>query len=94
MMKKEYDVVVVVSVDELGDKEAFDKHLRREGLREIDGEPFAYKGVSSTPIINTRAYLADVFKKALKKAGNFKNFSMIVQLGDNPMEVYKYKDLN
>ena len=93
-MSKEYEVLVVVEVENLKDKVAFDKYLKKEGLVEIEGEEFAYKGVSSTPLFHTRAFLEDTFKKALKKAlkkgKNFDNFKMIVQLGENPLEVYKY----
>jgi len=89
-MSKEYDVLVVVEVENLEDKAAFDKYLKKEGLVEIEGEEFAYKGVSSTPLFNTKAFLEDTFKKALKKGKSFDNFKMIVQLGDNPMEVYRY----
>ena len=89
-MSKEYDVLVVVEVENLKDKAAFDKYLKKEGLVEIEGEEFAYKGVSTTPLFNTRAFLEDVFKKALKKGKNFDNFKMVVQLGDNPLEIYKY----
>lgn len=89
-MSKEYDVLVVVEVENLEDKEAFDKYLKKEGLVEIDSEEFAYKGISSTPLFNTRAFLEDVLKKALKKGKSFDSFKMIVQLGDNPLEVYKY----
>ncbi len=89
-MSKEYDVLVVVEVENLEDKAAFDKYLKREGLVEIEGEEFAYKGVSATPLFNTRAFLEDVFKKALKKGKGFDNFKMIVQLGENPLEIYKY----
>lgn len=89
-MSKEYDVLVVVEVKNLEDKKAFDKYLKKEGLIEIEGEEYAYKGVSSTPLFNTRAFLEDTFKKALKKGGNFDEFKMVVQLGENPLEVYKY----
>jgi serine kinase of HPr protein (carbohydrate metabolism regulator) len=89
-MSKEYDVLVVVEVKNLEDKKAFDKYLKKEGLLEIEGEEYAYKGVSSTPLFNTRAFLEDTFKKALKKAGNFDEFKMVVQLGENPLEVYRY----
>jgi len=63
-MSKEYDVLIVVEVKNLIDKESFDKYLKKEGLVEIEGEKFAYKGVSSTPIFHTRAFLEDTFKKA------------------------------
>ncbi len=89
-MSKEYEVVVVVEVENLEDKKAFDKYLKKEGLKEIEGEEFAYKGVSSTPLFHTRAFLEDTFKKALKKGKSFDSFKMIVQLGENPLEVYKY----
>ncbi len=89
-MSKEYDVLVVVEVKNLEDKVAFDKYLKKEGLFEVEGEEFAYKGVSSTPLFHTRAFLEDTFKKALKKGKNFDSFKMIVQLGENPLEIYKY----
>ena len=89
-MSKEYEVVVVVEVENLEDKKVFDKYLKKEGLKEIEGEEFAYKGVSSTPLFHTRAFLEDTFKKALKKGKSFDSFKMIVQLGENPLEVYKY----
>jgi len=89
-MGKEYDVLVVVEVKDMEDKVAFDKYLKKEGFTEIKDEPYAYKGVSSTPLFNTRAFLEDTFKKALKKAKNFDEFKMVVQLGENPLEIYKY----
>ncbi len=89
-MTKEYDVLVVVDVEKLKDKKVFDKYLRREGLKEVDGEEFAYLGKSSTPLFHTRAFIHDTLKKALKKVGDFKRCHIVIQLGENPPEGYRY----
>jgi len=90
MNNKEYEVLVVVDIKNLEDKNSFDKYLRREGLKEVDGEKFAYKGISSTPIFNTRAFIYDVIKKALQRGKNFDECKMIIQFGENRLEAYKY----
>jgi len=80
---QEYDVLVVVDVVGLEDKVSFDKHLRREGLKEVEGEEFAYIGKSSTPIPNTLAFVQDALKKALKKGKSFQECKMGVWLGES-----------
>ncbi len=90
MNNKEYEVLVVVDIKNLEDKNSFDKYLRREGLEEVDGEKFAYKGTSSTPIFNTRAFIYDVMKKALQRGKYFDECKMIIQFGETRLETYKY----
>ena len=87
---QEYDVLVVVDVVGLEDKVSFDKHLRREGLKEVEGEEFAYIGKSSTPIPNTLAFVQDALKKALKKGKSFQECKMGVWLGENPPVGFVY----
>ncbi len=86
----EYDVLVVVEVKNLKDKESFDKHLRREGLKEVENEEFAYMGKASTPIFHTRAFVQDAVKKALKKGKSFEDCKMMIWLGENPPEGFFY----
>jgi len=86
----EYDVLVVLDVEALEDKVSFDKHLRREGLKEIEGEEFAYQGKASTPIFHTRAFVQDAVKKALKKGKGFQECKMMMWLGENPPESFLF----
>ncbi len=90
MNTKEYKVFVVIDIKNLEDKNSFDKYLKREGLKEIKGERFAYEGISSTPIFSTRAFIFDVVKKALKKGKGFNECKMIIKLGENQLEAYRY----
>jgi len=83
------EVVVVLDVEELADRLAMEKHLKREGLRPIEGEPFAYLGQTSTDKIRTLLYLQDGVKKALHKGG-FRAARMMVSIGEFPMEAYRF----
>ncbi len=89
-MGKEYDVLVVVEVENLEDKTSFDKHLRREGLKEIEGEEFAYIGKASTPLLNTMAFVQDAVKKALKKGKDFNECKMAMWLGESGPKSFVY----
>ncbi len=90
MNNKEYEVIIVVDIKNLEDKNSFDNYLGREGLKKIKGENFVYEGISSTPVFNTRAFIFDVVKKALQKGKNFDKCKMIIKLGKNQLEWYKY----
>jgi len=83
------NVVLVVDVTKLKDKEIFNKHLKKEGFVPIKGEPFAYNGEAHTHLFNTRAYILEVVSKALGKT-YFDSCKIMFQIGDNPMEVYVY----
>jgi len=86
----EYDVLVVVEVKNLKDKESFDKHLRREGLKEVENEEFAYMGKASTPLLNTMAFVQDAVKKALKKGKDFDECKMAMWLGESEPKSFVY----
>jgi len=83
------DVLVVLDIEGVEDRDAMEKHLRREGLHAIDGENFAYLGSTTTEKINTLLYVLDGVKKAIKKGG-FSRCTMMVSIGDYPMESYRY----
>ncbi len=89
-MYKNYEVLVAVEIKNLKNKSLFDKHLKKEGLKEIEGEEFVYQGYASTSIFNTKAFVQDAIKKALKKGENFQECKMILWLGDNPPESFKF----
>ena len=83
------NVLLVIDVEDLNDKIAFEKHLKKEGFDAIEGETFAYKGISTTPVMHTRAFIFEVVSKALEKSPA-KHLSIVCQIGENPMETYIY----
>lgn len=85
----EYEVLLVI--DGINEKIPFEKHLKKEGFLQIIGEDFAYQGKAHLPLMNTRAYIFDVLKKALKLS-NTKTCTFICQLGENPLEKYAFNE--
>ena len=85
----EQDVIIVLDIQGLNDRQAMEKHLRREGLKTIEGEPFAYMGSTTTHKINTLLYVHDGVKKAIHKGG-FSSCNMMVSIGEEPMESYRF----
>lgn len=86
-------VTLVIDVQGLKDKSIFDKHLSKEGFTLIKDEDFAYKGTAHTHLFNTRAYIMDVISTGLEKSG-FDSCNIMFQVGENPMEAYKYNHNN
>ena len=84
-------VLLVIDFQDLKDKEVFEKHLKKEGFNAIEGESFAYQGVSSTPVMNTRAFIFEVVSKALLKSPA-SHCALMCQIGENPMESYIYNE--
>jgi len=82
-------VILIVEVEGLKSKEAFEKHLKKEGFTPIAGEEFAYEGDTSTHLFSTRAFILEVTEKGLKKSG-FETCKIMFQVGENPMEAYLY----
>ncbi|NCD12295.1 MAG: hypothetical protein EOL93_07060 [Epsilonproteobacteria bacterium] len=82
-------VVLIVEVEGLKSKEAFEKHLKKEGFMPILDEEFAYEGDTSTHLFSTRAFILEVTEKGLKKSG-FNACKIMFQVGENPMEAYLY----
>ncbi|PID48227.1 MAG: hypothetical protein CR967_00965 [Proteobacteria bacterium] len=83
----EYEVLLVV--DGVNEKIPFEKYLKKEGFLAIEGEDFAYQGRAHLPLMNTRAYIFDVLKKALKLSHE-KTCKFICKLGENPLESYEF----
>ena len=82
-------VLLVVDIVGLKDKNIFNKHLKKEGFKQIEGEDFAYEGEAHTHLYNTKTYILDVVSKALEKS-DFSDCKIIFQIGENPMETYVY----
>jgi len=82
-------VVLLLSIEGLLDQQQLEKQLKREGLTPIEGEPFTYLGETTTHRINTTLYIQSAVKRAITKAG-FGQCKMIFQVGEYPMEAYRY----
>ncbi len=82
------DVLVAIDAENLKDEAAFVRHLVEEGFEEIpEEEGLVFTGVSSTPVMHTRAYILEVLTKALERSpASLCNF--VCQIGENPFESY------
>ena len=83
------EVLILLDVVELEDKEKFEKHLKKEGFINVEGEEFVYTGHSTTTTFSTKAYILEVFKKGLQKT-NFKSANLIFLLNETPYPAYYY----
>lgn len=83
------DVLVLLDVSGLEDKEKFEKHLKKEGFNIVADEPFVYTAESSTTTFSTKAYILEVFKKGLQK-NNFLDANLIFLLNETPYPAYYY----
>ncbi|MDR1554550.1 MAG: hypothetical protein LBS39_00805 [Campylobacteraceae bacterium] len=89
-MSKKIEVLVVLDSPKVQDIGLFEEYIKKEGFLTIENEPFAYKGFSTTPVFNTKAYIFETFSKAFEKVGVF-TCKLICQIGENPPEVYLYE---
>lgn len=88
-METALDVLVLLDVSGLEDKEKFEKHVKKEGFEVVEEENFVYTGKSTTTTFSTKAYILEVFKKGLEKSG-FENANLIFLLNETPYPAYYY----
>lgn len=86
---QEIEVLVLLDVAGLEDKEKFEKHIKREGFKVFEDEPFVYTAKSSTTTFSTKAYILEVFKKGLQK-NKFTDANLIFLLNETPYPPYYY----
>lgn len=86
---EELDVLVLLDVSGLEDKEKFEKHVKREGFSPVEGESFVYTAKSTTTTFSTKAYILEVFKKGLQK-NSFTDANLIFLLNETPYPAYYY----
>ncbi len=83
------EVLVLLDVGGLQDKEKFEKHVKKEGFTPVVGEDFVYTGHSTTTTFSTKAYILEVFKKGLQK-NVFNDANLIFLLNETPYPAYYY----
>jgi hypothetical protein len=87
---EQIEVLVLLDVAGLEDKDKFEKHLTKEGFKVVEGEPFVYTAQSSTTTFSTKAYILEVFKKGLQK-NSFANANLVFLLNETPYPAYYYE---
>jgi hypothetical protein len=85
----EIEVIVLLDIGGLEDKEKLEKHLKKEGFKVVEGEDFVYTANSSTTTFSTKAYILEVFKKGLQK-NKFNDANLIFLLNETPYPTYYY----
>lgn len=83
------ELLVILELIGLEDKNKFEKHLVKEGFSIVEGENFVYTAKSSTTTFSTKAYILEVFKKGLQK-NSFASCSMAFLLNETPYPPYIY----
>jgi len=83
------ELIVILEVENLKDKELFEKHLIKEGFQTVPQEEFVYTASSSTTTFSTKAYILEVFKKGLQKT-EFDSCNMVFLLNETPYPPYTY----
>ena len=86
------DVLVLLDVVGLEDRDKFEKHVKKEGFIKVPNEDFVYTGNSTTTTFATKAYILEVFKKGLQK-NVFNDANLIFLLNETPYPTY-YFDKN
>lgn len=88
---EQIEVLVLLDVEELENKEKLEKHVKREGFKIVEEESFVYTAKSSTSMFATKAYILEVFKKGLQKT-NFKSANLVFLLNETPYPPYYYDE--
>lgn len=83
------NILIILEVRNLANKEVFEKHILKEGFKILEGERFVYTGESSTTTFSTKAYILEVFKVGLQKT-TFDSCDLIFLLNETPYPAYTY----
>ena len=83
------ELIVILDVIGLKDKEKFEKHVKKEGFKVVEEEEFVYTAKSNTTTFATKAYILEVFKKGLQK-NEFESCNMVFLLNETPYPPYVY----
>ncbi len=89
METQELEVLVILDITSLQNQEIFEKHIKKEGFIIEENENFVYTAKSSTSTFSTKAYILEVFRKALQKI-TFEEASMVFLLNETAYPAYYY----
>ena len=77
------DVLVLLDVGGLEDEEKMEKFLKRKSFVAVEGEKHVYTSFSTTTLVTTKAFILEIFKEALQKAG-FSEANIVFLLNETP----------
>ncbi len=89
-MTEQIELLVLLDIGNLKDKERFEKHLKKEGFKIVEGESFVYTAKSSTTLFATKAYILEVFKVGLQKIDFNAEANLIFLLNETPYPPYYF----
>ena len=83
------EVLVLLDVSGLEDEEKLNKFLKRKSFKVVEGEKNVYTSSSTTTLVTTKAFILQMFKEGLEKAG-FSDANLIFLLNETPYPAYYY----
>ncbi|MGA1931983.1 hypothetical protein ACH5BF_04610 [Arcobacter sp. YIC-464] len=87
--EKQIDVLVLLDVGGLQDEEKLEKFLKRKSFKAVEGEKHVYTSFSTTTLVTTKAFILEIFKEGLQKAG-FEDANLVFLLNETPYPPYFY----
>lgn len=89
MSQEQIDVLVLLDVGGLQDEEKLEKFLKRKSFKAVEGEKHVYTSFSTTTLVTTKAFILEIFKEGLQKAG-FEDANLVFLLNETPYPPYFY----
>lgn len=90
MNQAQIEVLVILDITNLKDKQNFEKHVQKEGFLVVENENFVYTGKSTTTLFATKAYILEVFAKALTLQNFDGEANLIFLLNDKAHPTYTF----
>jgi len=88
-VEDQIDVLVLLDVGGLEDEEKLEKFLKRKSFKAVEGEKHVYTSFSTTTLVTTKAFILEIFKEGLQKAG-FEDANLVFLLNETPYPPYYY----
>jgi hypothetical protein len=89
-MNDQIEVLVLLEITGLKDKERFERHVKKEGFIPVEGENFVYTAKSTTTLFSTKAFILEIFKVALQKQDFQGDANLVFLLNETPYPAYYY----
>ena len=87
---EQIELLVLLDISGLEDKDRFEKHVKKEGFKTVEGEDFVYTAKSSTSLFATKAYILEVFKVGLWKQEFKGDANLVFLLNETPYPAYYF----
>ena len=89
MSQEQIDILVLLDVGGLQDEEKLEKFLKRKSFKAVEGEKHVYTSFSTTTLVTTKAFILEIFKEGLQKAG-FEDANLVFLLNETPYSPHYY----